>query len=205
MLHTNCFPDLTADICPRDRYDPIDDQHIRKMAKMRPCKPLASNWTPPARSPSLLPQCPLQCKLPILRLLQAWPSLPSLLASRTPTPSNSTTGEPITCTSRAIPVSTFLYNLSSAVLQHPGLDLNSWDQSIHAFFFCNTHPLAGGAARVALEIHRRAGVLSGCSFITDIRMSGTSDSPSTAGLCAADSLELKRGDKIKGSTGAPCI
>jgi hypothetical protein len=133
MLHTNCFPDLTADICPRDRYDPIDDQHIRKMAKMRPCKPLASNWTPPARSPSLLPQCPLQCKLPILRLLQAWPSLPSLLASRTPRPSNSTTGEPITCTSPAIPVSTFLYNLSSAVLQHPGLDLNSWDQSIRAF------------------------------------------------------------------------
>ncbi len=82
--------------------------------------------------------------------------------------------------------------------------LNFWDRSIHAFFFCNTHQ-AGGPGRVALEIHRRAGVLSGCPFITDIRMSGTSESPSTAGLCAADSLELRRGDKIKGSTGAPCI
>jgi hypothetical protein len=70
----------------------------------------------------------------------------------------------------------------------------------------SAHTSAGrGAAGVALEIHRRAGVLSGCGFITDIRMSGTSASPSTVGLYAADSLELRRGDKIKSSTGAPCV
>ena len=191
--HTNCFPDLTADICPRDRYDPIDDQRIRKMAKMRPCKPLCVQLGAPARGPSLLPQCPLQCKIQMPSLLAfRTPGLPKpqtycILARLAPYPSRHS------CTTS--------FQLCSSILAS-----TSTLGSIHSCFLLLQHTSASRrAAKVALEIHRRAGVLSGCPFITDIRMSGTSASPSTAGLCAADSLELRGGDKIKGSTGAPCI
>jgi hypothetical protein len=84
MLHTNCFPDLTADICPRDRYDPIDDQHIRKDGQDATLQTTRVQLVSTCEVPQSAVRMPLQCKLPILRLLQPWPSLPSLQDPRTP-------------------------------------------------------------------------------------------------------------------------
>jgi hypothetical protein len=169
---------------------------ISASARWPRCDPAnhsASNWAHLRGDPVSCPNAPLQCKIQIALPpgLQD-PGFPKLqtyciLARLAPYPSRHS------CTTSLQLCSTILASTSTL-------------ESIHSCFLLLQHTSASRrAAKVALEIHPRAGVLSGCPFITDIRMSGTSASPSTAGLCAADSLELRRGDKIKGSTDAPCI
>ncbi len=134
--HTNCFPDLTADICPRDCYDPIDDQRIRKMAKMRPCKPLCVQLGTPAMGPSLLPQCPLAMQN--LNCPPSWPSGPQAFQNPKPT-----VYLHVSRHSRLDILVQPLFSCAAASWLRPQL----MDQSIHAFFFCNTHPQVGGLPR----------------------------------------------------------
>jgi hypothetical protein len=107
------------------------------------------------------------------------PELHTSLPPLSPGPSRSTP-QSLTRTSRH----TRLDNLvrpPSAVLQHPGSSTSTLGinpSPIHAFFFCTYIRRPGLPARVALGIPPTAGVLSGCPFITDIVMSGTSYTPS---------------------------
>jgi hypothetical protein len=151
------FPDLTADNCPRDRSDPIDDLQSRQRCALHSSVPVSKGLE---SNLQITKSCPLVVLLLLLLLSTvaaprpSLPALPSLPWSWSWSWSWSWTSDSANPNSHVAPYpsgqscTTFFSCAAASWL----LNLNSWNYPIHAFFFCTYIRKQGCRARVALGI-----------------------------------------------------